>query len=355
METNVPDQLKILELVRAVSTSGQANNTTGSQTASSSNAAQNESNKMNHHEMSSSNNYESNNAMNTSKDVVNAPINAANFSSPVNLLTNAGSSTAVLAVSGISATNLLITSSGALGINQIANLTAAANTSLASSNTANKEAIGHHAPIAHIASHVTSAVGAGLVTEANNPMASELNNPFGLNNLTSTANTQMMQKPNDNHNKSIIKALDFCYSDDANAKLNMIDAINLCVTVIAYSAHAKRTNQMLIILDALLPRYLKHIKQQTVKVLNANKQQSFYLPTDKQSYMNQAKQELHTIQKVSIALKTLVNSSEFLTRVYNQSAKTESTGPVPSKISVSLNPNSANRSPSILPDEDSMR
>lgn len=119
---------------------------------------------------------------------------------------------------GIHATNLLITSSGALGINQIASLTAvaAANSGL---TTIDPTSPG-------IASLDT---GSAPVTGGPNPFVSQFN-------LASSKSTNLMEQQ---QLRSGIKALDFCY-DDQTVRFNIIDAINLCVTVVAYATHAYR-------------------------------------------------------------------------------------------------------------------
>ncbi|EFN65650.1 Uncharacterized protein KIAA1843 [Camponotus floridanus] len=93
-----------------------------------------------------------------------------------------------------------------------------------------------------------------------------------------------------------LKAIDFCYHDE-NEMVNVLDCISLCVMVIAYAPDALRGQQMLIILEAILPCYVQQIQ----------------LPT----YNKDGKTEKEIINQLAIAVKTLVNNSEALTKYYN--------------------------------------
>ena len=235
---------------------------------------------------------------------------------------NSGNQTSnALAVSGITATNLLISSSGALGANNNQNQANSTGNTLASTN-------------------------AGLNTDPS--IASPI------------VSMQASQKSNENY-KNMIRALDFCYSDDPNAKFTIIDAVNLCVTVVAYAAHAHRANQMLVILDVVIPRYLEHFKTDTDKAIENCKSSGFSMTTSdktsgnhyQQEIANHARAELSSIQKVSVAIKTLVNNTDFLARTYT-GPRMDSTNA--SHKAASGNKGSTNnRSPSIMPDEDSVR
>jgi hypothetical protein len=132
--------------------------------------------------------------------------------------------------------------------------------------------------------------------------------------------------------RNIIKPLDFCYSDLVNNKFCMIDAINLCVTVIAYATHANRAYQMLVVLDAIVPQYMEYLQNETEALES----------------IETAKKEYDHIHKIGLALKTMINTVDVVTRnfytrtdVLNNSYKSSNA--------------CSNRSPSILPDEDSIR
>ncbi|KAG7191052.1 hypothetical protein KM043_007098 [Ampulex compressa] len=93
-----------------------------------------------------------------------------------------------------------------------------------------------------------------------------------------------------------LKAIDFCYHDE-NEMVNVLDCISLCVMVIAYAPDSIRGQQMLIILEAILPCYVQQIQLST--------------------YNKEGKTEKEIINQLAIAVKTLVNNSEALTKYYN--------------------------------------
>jgi hypothetical protein len=90
---------------------------------------------------------------------------------------------------------------------------------------------------------------------------------------------------------------------------------------------------MLGIIDLILPRYLEYLKERTTK-------------SDSQK---QGRDEIKTIEKIAVAIKTMIGASESLTRSF--------VGPKHEPMSGASYKHSrgANRSPSIVPDEDSMR
>ncbi|EFN85740.1 Uncharacterized protein KIAA1843 [Harpegnathos saltator] len=93
-----------------------------------------------------------------------------------------------------------------------------------------------------------------------------------------------------------LKAIDFCYHDE-NEMVNVLDCISLCVMVIAYAPDSIRGQQMLTILEAILPCYVQQIQSPT--------------------YNREGKTEKEIINQLAIAVKTLVNNSEALTKYYN--------------------------------------
>ncbi|XP_063984989.1 protein unc-80 homolog isoform X3 [Diachasmimorpha longicaudata] len=93
-----------------------------------------------------------------------------------------------------------------------------------------------------------------------------------------------------------LKAIDFCYHDE-NEMVTVLDCISLCVMVIAYAADSTRGQQMLIILEAILPCYVQQIQSPT--------------------YNREGKTEKEIINQLAIAVRTLVNNSETLTKYYN--------------------------------------
>lgn len=142
--------------------------------------------------------------------------------------------------------------------------------------------------------------------------------------------------------------LELNYSDET--RFSVIDTVNTCVTVVAYASHTSRSNQMLIILDAILPLYLKHLKSETDSIIDQFKGTKFNGGRTGRNpdVTRSARLELTTIQKLACALKTLVNTSDFLTRFYSGPKSNET------KDSMKENKNKSMVS-SIQPDDDSIR
>ncbi|XP_065199931.1 protein unc-80 homolog isoform X3 [Planococcus citri] len=98
-----------------------------------------------------------------------------------------------------------------------------------------------------------------------------------------------------------LKAIDFCYHDE-NEMINVVDCISLCVMVVSYAADSLRAYQMLVILEAILPCYLRQIQSS--------------------EYRKNGKSEREIIAQLAISIKTLVNKCEALTKNYNGPQKT---------------------------------
>jgi len=318
LEGSTPDNLKILDLVKS---SGEKNSIYN--TSATVNEANIKTNMM-EEKLDPSN---TNKLMNDSVSPNSNLLNSATLVSPMSMITNAGCTTTVLAVSGIS-TNLLV-SSGALGMSQLANF-----------NT-----------IAHANNNL---INGKLSMATTVPFKQDLNpNP----NLNSDYTNGTNGVVNGTMSKQI-KTLDFCYLDEN--KFTIIDAINLCVTIVAYASNANRASQMLVILDVLIPRYLNHIKNETDKIQVNNKSPRFKLKKQNAAPINettlQARVELASIQKIAISIKNLIHASDFLMRNYkfDKNEKNENTKPTKpnNDLSGSLI-RSSNRSPSIMPDDDS--
>nr|CAH8869810.1 unnamed protein product [Trichobilharzia regenti] len=95
-----------------------------------------------------------------------------------------------------------------------------------------------------------------------------------------------------------LEALDFCY-DDEDANWSILEVINLCVAVIVYAPDSYRARQMLVILQALLPLILKDLP---------------YICAEEGSGTDPKKAELTAIQKISVAIRQLISTTEFMTR-----------------------------------------
>ncbi|CAE1324419.1 UNC80 [Acanthosepion pharaonis] len=94
-----------------------------------------------------------------------------------------------------------------------------------------------------------------------------------------------------------LKALDFCYENDPGT-FDIVDVINMCVTVIAYSPDSFRSGQMLTILEVVVPKYLKYLIEAT------NQKDSF----------SAAQGEIQAITNIAISIRALINSCETFTR-----------------------------------------
>ncbi|CAB0043579.1 unnamed protein product [Trichogramma brassicae] len=97
-----------------------------------------------------------------------------------------------------------------------------------------------------------------------------------------------------------LKAIDFCYHDESEM-VTILDCISMCVMVVSYAADSLRGQQMLIILEAIMPCYVQQIQ----------------LPT----YNKEGKTEKEIINQLAITVRTLVNNSESLAKYYNRPQK----------------------------------
>ncbi|CAG7787075.1 unnamed protein product [Allacma fusca] len=96
------------------------------------------------------------------------------------------------------------------------------------------------------------------------------------------------------HGPQPLRPLDFCYHDDSD-EITVLDCISMCVCVVAYASDSLRGQQMLTILEAVLPPYLTHI----------------------QTNKTEGKTERDVINHIAVALKTLVNNCEPLAKNYS--------------------------------------
>ncbi|CAF4414152.1 unnamed protein product [Rotaria socialis] len=138
----------------------------------------------------------------------------------------------------------------------------------------------------------------------------------------------------------VIKSLDFCYADD-DTIFTLLNCFDVCVTVdveqvfrvgkFAYAPNSLRSLQMLNIIDMLLPKYLQHIKDYT----------------NKNDIHKCGLNEIKKLEKLSITMKTLIHSSEWLTRTFTE-PKSDASADVTYRYS-----RNSYLSPSILADEES--
>lgn len=106
------------------------------------------------------------------------------------------------------------------------------------------------------------------------------------------------------------------------------------IFLVAYAPDSSRALQMLSIIDILLPKYFEYLKDRT----------------NKNDVQKCGHEEMKIIEKLSISFKTIINACESLTRTF-----------VEPKCDVTLTSShykhsrGSYRSPSIVPDEDSMK
>ncbi|XP_052242651.1 protein unc-80 homolog isoform X2 [Dreissena polymorpha] len=93
------------------------------------------------------------------------------------------------------------------------------------------------------------------------------------------------------------KALDFCYENDPDT-FNILQVIDMCVTVVVYSPESFRSIQMLTVLEIVLPRYLDYLKMETNKKDN---------PTA-------ARNEVNMINAMGSSVRALITSCDFFSR-----------------------------------------
>ncbi|GAB6032279.1 hypothetical protein CHUAL_010920 [Chamberlinius hualienensis] len=96
-----------------------------------------------------------------------------------------------------------------------------------------------------------------------------------------------------------LRALDFCYQNDPES-FTVLDGISLCVTVVAYSADSTRGHQMLTILEAILPHFLKHLQDLSRKL----------------DPPSAARLEIQAMHQLATYMKALLNNCEALTKNY---------------------------------------
>jgi hypothetical protein len=131
-----------------------------------------------------------------------------------------------------------------------------------------------------ITSKLSNTLPSSSAANINNNILTTNNKNQTIPGATSSASVinrlQVSEQSSENYS-NMIKALDLCYIEDDinNSRFALINAINLCVTVISYATHANRANQMMIILDAIIPRYLEYLRSETEIVKNNSNLQKY--------------------------------------------------------------------------------
>ena len=92
--------------------------------------------------------------------------------------------------------------------------------------------------------------------------------------------------------KKPLTALDFCYQGEPD-NITMQECISLCVLVVAYDSGTKRARQMLTVLEAILPYFLRDLMRKK---------------------SSESKVTRETIHQLNVTMKALVNNCDELTK-----------------------------------------
>ena len=92
--------------------------------------------------------------------------------------------------------------------------------------------------------------------------------------------------------KKPLTALDFCYQGEPE-NITILECISLCVLVVAYDSGTKRARQMLTVLEAIMPYFLRDLMRK--KNL-------------------ESKTIRETIHQLNVTMKALVNNCDELTK-----------------------------------------
>ncbi|XP_071839173.1 protein unc-80 homolog isoform X3 [Apostichopus japonicus] len=104
-----------------------------------------------------------------------------------------------------------------------------------------------------------------------------------------------------------LKTLDFCYSGEHENNFSFLEAIRLCVVVVAYAPESTRSGQMLTVLDAIIPLKLQELMEFT---MNHDSPQA-------------AKDEQTALITMAGSIKALIAGAEGLARSTGPSRKME--------------------------------
>ena len=80
-----------------------------------------------------------------------------------------------------------------------------------------------------------------------------------------------------------------------------MDVISLCVTVVAYAADSRRAHQMLNVLEAVIPFYLRHVERISSVATTAGPKAEL-------------KGEKEVIHQLALSIKTLLHNCEPLAK-----------------------------------------
>ena len=91
--------------------------------------------------------------------------------------------------------------------------------------------------------------------------------------------------------KKPLQALDFCYQGDPE-HISVLECISLCVLVVAYDSSTKRARQMLMVLEAVMPYFLRDMIRDKSDV----------------------KIQRETIHQLTLTMRALLNNCDELTK-----------------------------------------
>ncbi|CDW58970.1 protein unc 80 [Trichuris trichiura] len=99
-----------------------------------------------------------------------------------------------------------------------------------------------------------------------------------------------------------LKALDLCYKDDPNSFSILTDALACCITISAYAPETRRSHQMLVVIQAILPYYLNDLMQRS-KASNGD--------------LSILRAEHQVLSTLNVEMKTLIDCCDILARSFS--------------------------------------
>lgn len=99
-----------------------------------------------------------------------------------------------------------------------------------------------------------------------------------------------------------LKVQDLCYENEEN-DYSVVEAIAVCVTVVAYAPESSRSLEMLTVLKAIIPYYLEHCKKQTSRAA-------------KSEIASNARHELNIITSIAASARAMIAACESFSRNY---------------------------------------
>ncbi|KFD56195.1 hypothetical protein M513_02973 [Trichuris suis] len=104
-----------------------------------------------------------------------------------------------------------------------------------------------------------------------------------------------------------LKALDLCYKDDPNSFSILTDALACCITISAYAPETRRSHQMLVVIQAILPYYLNDLMQRS-KASSGD--------------LSVLRAEHQILSTLNVEMKTLIDCCDILARSFSGPQRT---------------------------------